>query len=118
MQLLAMLESFGCGRHQESGDLFILNVRLGVHHDDISRAAISDPQFGAGEPVAAFDFFAASAHRHHVGTGVGFADGQCANELAGGQFGQEFGLLLLGSVERDLVHAEVGMGDIAEADGA
>jgi hypothetical protein len=93
-----------------------LGVGLGVDDEGVGVAAVGDPHLRAVQHVAVALQVGAQLHRHHVGTGAGLRHRQRADVLAGDQLRQVFRLLRGAAVPADLVHAQVGMGAVGEAD--
>ncbi|MDT4822676.1 hypothetical protein FQZ97_558830 [compost metagenome] len=104
--------------HQEGGDaaLMRLGIGLGVDHQGVRVGAVGDPHFGAVQHVAVAFFLGAQLHADHVGTGARLAHGQRAHVFPGDQLGQVPGLLGRRAVAVDLVHAQVGVGAVGQAD--
>lgn len=61
--------------------------------------------------------FGAQFHGDNVGAGVGLRHGQGADVLAAHQFWQVFLFLFFGAVAVNLVHTQVGVGTVGEANG-
>ena len=105
--------------HDKSGDAARTGVQvgLGVDHQGIGVAAVGDPHLAAVQDVAVAFLVGAQFHAHHVGASIGFGHGQCPNMLAGNELGQIAGFLFGAAVAVNLIHAQVGVGAIGQADG-
>ena len=119
VQLLGAGETGEVALDDKGGDAARAGVRfgLGVDHIGVGIGAVGDPHFVAVEHVAVAFFVGAQAHAYHVGAGAGLAHGERADVLAADQFGQVLLALGVVAVQVDLVHAQVGVGAVGEADG-
>ena len=106
--------------HDEGGDAARAGGRIGLGIDDerIRLRAVGDPEFRAVQDVAVAALLRAKLHRDDVGAGAGLRHGERAEMLAGDELRQIARLLLGPAPAEDLVHAEVGMRAVGEADRA
>ena len=118
VQLLRHRETLETLFHQEGGDaaLMRLGIGLGVDHQGVGVGAVGDPHLGAVEHVAVALLVGAQLHADHVGAGARLAHRQRADVLAGNQLGQVLGFLRGGAVAVDLVHAQIGVRAVGQAD--
>lgn len=93
-----------------------LGIGLGVDHQGVGVGAVGDPHLGAVEHVAVALLVGAQLHADHVGAGARLAHRQRADVLAGNQLGQVLGFLRGGAVAVDLVHAQIGVRAVGQAD--
>src|SRR5690606_30879821 len=88
---------------------------LGVDHQGVGVGAVGDPHLGAVEQVVAALVLGLELHADDVGAGARLAHGQRTHVLAADQPGQVLGLLGVGAVAVDLVHAQVGVRAVGQA---
>ena len=91
-------------------------VSLGVDHIGMGVRAVGNPHLVAIEDVAVAFLFGAQLHADHIGPGTGLAHGQGTDMVTADQFGQVPGFLLVGTVDNNLVDAQVGVGAVGETD--
>ena len=89
-------------------------ISLGVDHQGIGVGAVGDPHFRAVEDIAVPLPVGAKLHADHVGPGAGLAHGQGAHVVAGNQFRQVAGFLIVGAVELDLVDRQLRVRPVAQ----
>ncbi|MNV41488.1 hypothetical protein D3C71_1331270 [compost metagenome] len=120
VQLLRGGEPLHALFHQEGGDALGtgLEVGLGVDHQHVRIRAVGDPHLVAVEHVVVAALVRAQFHRDHVRAGAGFTHRQRADLLAAAQPGQEALLLVFGAVLAQLVHAQVRVRAVGQADAA
>ena len=94
-------KSLGAALDDEAADLA---VELRPDHRDVGDRRVGDPHFGAGEAIAAGDFFGARHHRAGIGAVIGLGEAEAADEFAGRELRQIFAPLRLAAVGVDRVH--------------
>ncbi|RBQ84859.1 hypothetical protein VDGD_20868 [Verticillium dahliae] len=121
VELALAAEAVGrLGLDDEGGDALGAGVGLGfgVDDNDVGVGPVCDPHLAAVDEVAAVDLFGRRAHADDVAAGARLGHGEGADARAGNEAGQVLLLLLGVAVELQLVDAELGVGGVAEADGA
>ncbi|MNS91120.1 hypothetical protein D3C72_1251970 [compost metagenome] len=118
VQLLRHREALHALLDDKGGHAARAQVRLGlgVDHQHIGVGAVGDPHLVAVEHVAVAALVRAQLHRHHVRTRARFAHRQRTDLGAAAQVRQEALLLRLGAVLAQLVHAQVRVRAVGQAD--
>src|SRR5471030_88658 len=118
VQLLRGGEARKALLYQKGGDAARsgAGVGLGVDHQHVGIRAVGDPHFVAVEDEFPALVLGLETHADHVRPGAGLGHCQRADILAGQQAGQVFLLLRCVAVAVDLVHAQVGVGAVGQAD--
>ena len=92
-----------------------IGLALGVHHQRVGIWPVGDPHLAAIEQVVATLVFGLELHAEHVAAGARLAHGQCADVLTADEPGQVLLALLGRAVSLNLVHTQVAVGTIAQA---
>jgi hypothetical protein len=95
-----------------------LRLRLGPGVDDerVRVGPVRDPELGAVEAVEIAVSLGPQGHAQNIRACARFAHRERADVLAADEAREIVPLLLVGAVEVNLVHAEVGVGRVREAD--
>ena len=93
-------------------------IGLGIDDERVRLRAVGDPEFRAVQDVAVAALLGAKLHRHDVGAGARLRHRERAEMLAGDQLRQIARLLLGVAPAKNLVHAEIGVRAVGEADRA
>ena len=104
--------------NQESGDTAgaKLGFGFGIDHQGVGVWAVGDPHLAAIEDVVAAFVLGFELHADDVAAGIGFRHRQGAYMFAANEFGQIFLTLCVSAVAFDLVHAQIAVRAIAQAD--
>jgi hypothetical protein len=118
VELLCNRETLHAFLDQECGHTAGAEFRfgLGIHHQGVCIRPVGDPELAAVEQVIPALVLGTQFHRDHIAAGAGLAHGQRTDMLAGDQPGQVLLTLGLGAVALDLVHAQVAVRAITQAD--
>ena len=120
VEFLRNAETFEILFDQESGHTTWASFQIifGVHHQYVSVRAIGDPHLGAVQhPAVAFKV-CAQFHADDIGTGIRLGHRERTDVFTGNQFRQVFLFLLFCTVAFDLVHAQIRVGTVRQANGS
>ena len=117
VEFLGNLEALEAALDEEGGDAFRAGVHVGLGVDDqsVRIRSIRDPHLGAIQDVTVAFPVGAQFHRDDVRTGPALAHGERAEMLAGDEFRQVPGLLVVIAPAPQLVDAEVRVGAVGKA---
>src|SRR5690606_34994799 len=90
-------------------------VGFGVDDVGVCVGAVGDPHFVAVEHEVVAFVAGREFHGDDVGASVGLRHGQGADVFAANKFGQVFLFLFFGAVAMNLVHTQVGVGAVGQA---
>ena len=117
VELLRNAETLHAFFNQESRDATgaKFGFSFGINHQGVGIWTIGDPHLGTIEDVVAAFVLGFELHADDVATSIGFRHRQGAYMFAADEFGQIFLTLRVGAITFDLVHTQIAMRAIAQA---